>query len=814
MGLVPARVFSYDSPAVDLPGGAVSQEGFGRGPDIVALRSTAAHWALLAALTGLYVLAGKLGLHFAFVHASATAVWPPTGIALAAFLLFGPRVWPAVAVGAFLVNVTTAGSVATSLGVAAGNTLEGLLGAWLVNRFAHGRFAFERAQDIFAFAVAVVPGAVVSATMGVASLALGGYARWANFGLIWATWALGDVTGALIVAPPLLLWADRRSSLLLRHPLEAAGLLLSLAVAGYAVFGGLSPLGPRHPLAILCLPPLVWAAFRFGRRAAATAILLLSGIALQGTLKGFGPFAVVAPADSLLMLQTFLATMAVMTLSMAALVWVRDRESALLQTIIDRIPVMISVYEPNTKVVRLNRAFEELTGWATAEARGTDLMAQCYPDPAYRARVRGDMDTCPPGWQDVDMTTKDGRVIATSWTNVRLADDMRVGIGLDVRERKRVEGERERAQAEAEAASRTKDEFFAMLGHELRNPLGVITTALHIVEVTDPLDERNAKARQIIARQVVILVRLVDDLLDVTRLATGKIVLSSSPVNLSAAAQRAVTAVSAGAPGRHITCHALDDLWIQADETRLEQILLNLLHNAVKFTPADGRVIVAVMGEGTDAILRVEDTGAGIPADLLPRIFELFVQGQTSLHRAGAGLGIGLTLVKRLVDLHKGQIDVTSAGPGRGSAFTVRFPRIEPAARPRAATPAPVPGTAQRRILVVEDNDDARQLLRHLLELSGHEVHEADDGVRGLEQALVLHPDAVVIDLGLPGLDGYQVAQRIRAAGRRDVVLIAVTGYGQREDRLRSSAAGFDAHFTKPVDPAAIDALLQRHPTV
>jgi CheY-like chemotaxis protein len=273
-----------------------------------------------------------------------------------------------------------------------------------------------------------------------------------------------------------------------------------------------------------------------------------------------------------------------------------------------------------------------------------------------------------------------------------------------------------------------------------------------------------------------------------------------------------VTAVAAGAPGRHISCHALDDLWIEADETRLEQILLNLLHNAVKFTPADGRVMVAVMGEGPDAVLRVEDTGAGIPADLLPRIFELFVQGDTSLHRAKPGLGIGLTLVKRLVDLHKGCIDVTSAGPGRGSAFTVRFPRIEPAVPPPASKPARAAGSARRRILIVEDNADARQMLRHLLELSDHEVHEADDGVRGLEQALVLHPDAVVIDLGLPGLDGYQVAQRIRAAGRRDMVLIAVTGYGQREDRLRSSVAGFDAHFTKPVDPTALDALLQRHP--
>jgi PAS domain S-box-containing protein len=805
----------YNPAAMQPAGIAGSSEGHeGRSDSPAAFRSALAHWGVILALTALYVAGGKVGLRFAFVNASATAVWPPSGIALAAFLLFGTRVWPAVTLGAFLVNVTTAGSIATSIGVAAGNTLEGLLGAWLVNRFAGGRHAFERAQDVFAFAVAAVPGAVVSATIGVMSLVVGGYAEWATVGPIWMTWSLGDVAGMLIVVPPVLLWADRRSSLLLRRPFEAACLLLSLVGAGYVVFGGVSPFGPRHPLAVLCLPPLVWAAFRFGRRATATAMLLLSGIALSGTLHGFGPFAARAPGDSLLLLQTFLAIVAVMTESIAAVVWARDRDSALLQTIIDRIPVMISVYEPNTKILRLNREFEQLTGWSTDAARRVDLMAQCYPDPAYRAQIRAHMDGLSHEWHDVQMTTRDGRTIETSWTNVRLPDETRVGIGLDVRERKQVEAERERARAEAVAASQAKDEFFAVLGHELRNPLGVISTALHVLEGTDPRDERGTKARQILARQVTILVRLVDDLLDVTRLATGKIALRMAPVNLGTAAQRVVTTVAAGAPDRHIDCHARDDQWIQADETRLEQILTNLLHNAMKFTPADGRIVVAVMGEGSDVILRVEDTGAGIPAALLPRIFDLFVQEQRGLDGAGAGLGIGLALVKRLVDLHGGRIAVTSAGPGRGSAFTIRFPRVEPPRRPPVSKPASGKGIIPRRVLIVEDNDDARQMLRHLLELSGHEVHEADNGTTGLDEALARRPDVVLIDLGLPGLDGYEVARRIRAAGRKDVVLIAVTGYGQREDRLRASAAGFDAHFTKPVDLAALDALLQRHRTV
>jgi PAS domain S-box-containing protein len=500
-----------------------------------------------------------------------------------------------------------------------------------------------------------------------------------------------------------------------------------------------------------------------------------------------------------------------MTQSMAAVVWARDRESVLLQTIIDRIPVMISVYEPSTKILRLNREFERLTGWSTDEARRVDLMAQCYPDPAYRLKIRAQMDALPHGWHDVEMTTKNGHTIETSWTNVRLPDDTRVGIGLDVRERNQVAADRERARAEAIAASQAKDEFFAVLSHELRNPLGVISTALHVLESTDPADERGAKARQILARQVVILVRLVDDLLDVTRLATGKIALNLAPVNLGTTTQRVVTMVAAGARDRHIACYAPDDVWIQADETRLEQILSNLLHNAMKFTPVDGRIMVAVMGEGPDVILRVEDTGSGIPAALLPQIFDLFVQEQRGVDGAGAGLGIGLTLVKRLVDLHGGRIDATSAGPGCGSAFTIRFSRVEPPRRSPVSKPASGKGAASRRILIVEDNDDARQMLRHLLELTGHEVHEANNGTRGFEQALVLRPDVVLIDLGLPGLDGYEVARRIRASGRKDVLLIAVTGYGQREDRLRASAAGFDAHFTKPVDLTALDALLQRH---
>jgi diguanylate cyclase (GGDEF)-like protein len=278
---------------------------------------------MLATLAAVYFVAAKLGLRLAFVHASATPVWPPTGIALAAFLSFGYRVWPGIFLGAFLANVTTAGSVATSIGIGLGNTLEGLVGAYLVNRFANGRAAFDRARDIFLLAaLAATLSTMVSATIGVTSLSLGGFARWTDYGSVWLTWWLGDAVGDLVVAPALLLWsARRRTRWTPSWTLEAAVLFVCLSLAGLTIFGGLLPSQIRNqPLAFLCVPLFIWAAFRLGQREAATAILVLSGIAIWGTLHGFGPFVQRTPNASLLLLQAFIGVMAVMTLSLAAVV--------------------------------------------------------------------------------------------------------------------------------------------------------------------------------------------------------------------------------------------------------------------------------------------------------------------------------------------------------------------------------------------------------------------------------------------------------------------------------------------------------------
>jgi diguanylate cyclase (GGDEF)-like protein len=296
----------------------------------------------MAGLAVVYFVAAKLGLRLAFVNPSATAVWPPTGIALAAFLIVGARAWPAIFLGAFLANVTTAGSIATSIGIGLGNTLEGWLGAALVGRFAAGRQAFSRPRNAFRFAVlAAAVSTAVSATFGVTSLALGGFAPWTAFWHIWLTWWLGDGAGSLVVAPVVLLWAENwRIQWTRRQAAEAAALLACLLLVGLLVFGGPFPNASKnYPLEFLCIPVLLWAAFRFGARETATLILLLSVIAIRGTLRGFGPFARETQNESLLLLQAFIAVIAVTKLIVAAVVAERRRMEGHLRDLAVRDPL-------------------------------------------------------------------------------------------------------------------------------------------------------------------------------------------------------------------------------------------------------------------------------------------------------------------------------------------------------------------------------------------------------------------------------------------------------------------------------------------
>ena len=364
---------------------------------------------------------------------------------------------------------------------------------------------------------------------------------------------------------------------------------------------------------------------------------------------------------------------------------------------------------------------------------------------------------------------------------------------------------------------RQRDEFLALLGHELRNPLGALRNAATMVErstVDGPGRSNVDRPLAIIDRQLRHLTQLVDDLLDVARVTSGKIVLKLVPVDVVAATRAMVDEMAKPSRERRLQIALRapgEAVVVMADPVRLDQILTNLLTNALKYTPSQGRIDVSVAVERGEAVLRVADTGVGLSAEVLPTIFEPFTQAARTLDRSQGGIGLGLSVVRALARLHGGDVAVTSEGLGRGSEFVVRLPHA-PGARVEAGVAGGVAAspvaTTPRHILIVEDGADNRESLQELLEAQGHKVDTAIDGERGVEQALAGRPEVALVDIGLPRLDGYEVARRIRGAMGSKIFLIALTGYGQPDDRARAAAAGFDVHITKPLDFRTLERLI------
>jgi signal transduction histidine kinase/ActR/RegA family two-component response regulator len=360
-----------------------------------------------------------------------------------------------------------------------------------------------------------------------------------------------------------------------------------------------------------------------------------------------------------------------------------------------------------------------------------------------------------------------------------------------------------------------RDRFLAVLGHELRNPLGAILLASQMNDEDGHLDQEHA---QLIERQSRHLTRLVNDLLDLSRVAAGKIVLKKQHLDLRDLTRQTLSVVQPLADKEHValrTAFPAQPVIVEADPVRIDQIIANLLTNAIKYTPEGGHVTLQLAAENGEAIIRVTDDGVGIDPDRIGRIFELFAQAENSIGRAQGGMGIGLALVRNLVQLHNGTVGAKSDGVGKGSEFCARLPlaKMQSVALPKSELPAqrdiPIP---LRRIVVVEDNPDVRDLLRMKLRRLGHDVADARDGIEGLDVILREKPDLALVDLGLPGMDGYDVAKGIRRELGNDVVLVAVSGFGQPDDKRRAIEAGFDDHITKPADVNDIENVLKRFP--
>ncbi|MBV8030387.1 MAG: PAS domain S-box protein [Betaproteobacteria bacterium] len=491
------------------------------------------------------------------------------------------------------------------------------------------------------------------------------------------------------------------------------------------------------------------------------------------------------------------------------------QSEARFRTLVDAVKdYAIFMLDPEGRVVSWNSGAERINGYSRDEILGRHF-SLLYPEEGRQRRwPEQELETAARTGRFEDeglRVRKDGTTFRANvvLTAIRDADGTLQGfakVTRDLTDRRRVEA--------LEKAEKQTNEFLAMLAHELRNPLAPIRNALHLLTRKPTTDPTELWVRDVLQRQTVQMTRLVDDLLDVSRITRSTVALSRARVDLRRSIREAADASAQWIQSRgHELVIELPEepLETEADPVRLSQVIQNLLHNAAKFTPNGGRIVVRAGRSGEHVTFSVEDTGIGMSPELVRTAFELFKQGQQSIDRPEGGLGVGLTLVERLVTLHGGSIEAASEGPGQGSKFSVRLPAYAGSEPAEADAEGADEGSARRlRIVIVDDNADAANALRYLLENEGHEIRVATNGPAGLAAAREFRPEALLLDIGLPELNGYEIARQVRADSKLPrMTIIAITGYGQPQDRARTAAAGFDHHLTKPVEFSALRRLLR-----
>jgi len=1083
----------------------------------------------ILAVAAVYFAAARIGLSFAYIHASVSPVWPPTGVAIAAALLLGYRIWPGIFLGAFLVNLLTPLPPGTAAAIAVGNTAESLSALFILRALGFHQ-QFDRARDVFKFVITVSLCTTVSAAIGNISLCLAHLERWEDLRLLWRTWWLGDLAGALIVTPLLLTWIVRpRKGWRPERALEAVLLLLLLSGAAIVTFGHSTPLSIRHYL-LTCftVPFLLWAAFRLGHQGVTLAIASLSAFAVWGTLRGLGPFVGDTANESLIVLQLFVASNAVSFLFLVAVlqerrvseeirlehetrvgvnlaitrilaespavsdatpriletigttlrwevgamwsldpnatslrclsfwsaqpsrveeferasrertfaagvgipgrVWehtkpcwvpelakdnnfprapvavreglnaafafpivggekfvgvmeffsseIRQPDDALLamfgsigsqigqfierrraedalrvreaelEVITDTTPLMLTRCSKDLRYVYVNRAYanmlglqpQDIIGRPIVEVIGTDayeairpyvekvlqgqpaeyskevpyksvglrhLIATYRPDLASDGAVVGwvasisdisdrkdtekalrqfaaivestddaiigmDLNGLITSWNNAARTlygysaeevigrsvsilippehfqderqllaklrsgerivhyetlrmAKSGRRIDVSLTVSPIQDASGALIGAskiarDITEQRRVEAEREEllrrehnARAEAEVANRVKDEFLANLSHELRTPLNAIVGWSSMLRSEKLTPEETLRAIEIIDRNAKAQTQLIESVLDVSRIVSGKLQFDSRPVEVEKVIEAAIDSMRPAADAKNIKfrVHVSSNIPpVSGDFNRLQQVVWNLISNAVKFSPTGTKIDVQLKTVAAQVQIVVKDNGHGIGADFLPHVFERFRQADASTTKKFGGLGLGLAIVRHLVELHGGSVEVESDGEGKGATFTVTLPALSGSA---ATPPANSEVSLQQnltakpllrglKILLVEDEADTRDLLVQLLSSCEAEVMAAESASEAMELLTQWQADIVVSDISMPEVDGYAFIRQVRNGDHQATVpAIALTAHARAEDRRIALAAGYQEHLSKPV---------------
>jgi signal transduction histidine kinase/integral membrane sensor domain MASE1 len=702
-----------------------------------------------AALAAAYILSANLGFSLAFVAEQVTTVWAPTGLGQAALLLWGRRLWPAVWIGAFLVNAGTDAPFWTAIPIATGNTLEAVATAWLLRRSTGFDPALRRTRDGLAFiAVAAIAAPVISATIGVGTLCTAGVQSWGSFTGLWFAWWLGDAIGALIVGPLLLTLVRAARGRSTRSWIETGTLVIGTVAVTHVTFGQQVVTVAPHPLEYVIFPFLIAAAVRQGQPATALVVFSAAAIAIWNTIAGSGPFAGEEPHDSLVLLQLFMGIAAGTGLLLAAAIAEREtsqRRLAAAHAASQVLAGVPSLYDAATDLVR---GVCQSLDWSHGAVWVVDDAARClrcftvWPPSspfahASRERTFAAGEGLPgrvwqsgqPAWiEDISADGNFPRAAVARQSGLHSAFAFPIRAGRDVHGvleffngsivapdddllatmtsvgnqlgqfvvRKRaeaavIEGQRERegllqrelaARREAEEANRAKDEFLATLSHELRTPLNAIVGWTHMLRDGTVSAQQRQHALEVIARNAQLQAQLVADILDVSGIITGGLKLNAGQLDPGAMIHASLEALGPAARGKGVAVETrlpADPCQIEGDAQRLQQVVVNLVGNAIKFTPPGGRIDVELVETSEDSVrITVRDTGAGIDADFLPHVFDRFRQADASVRRQHGGLGLGLAIVRHIVELHGGSVQAESAGLGSGATFSVDLPRRMP----------------------------------------------------------------------------------------------------------------------------------------